>query len=63
MLGKERGRVGAEAEECGVPERDYAGVTEDQIERKREQSEPGDLGEDEMTVRKQIDRGKRTEPE
>ena len=32
--------IRADAEECGVPERDDAGVTEDQVERHREQ--PGD---------------------
>ena len=63
VLGKQRGGVGAEAEKGGMPQRDDAGIAEDQIEREREQAEPGDLGEDEMTLRQQVDRGKRGKPE
>ena len=63
MLGQQRGSVGAEAEKRRVAERDDAGIAEDQIEREREQSEPGDLGEDEMLVRQQPDRGKGDDPE
>src|SRR5674476_916731 len=46
-----------------MPQRDDAGVAEDQIERKREQAKPRDLGEDEVTFRQQVDRGKCGKPE
>ena len=62
-LASSAARIGAHAEKGGVPERDDAGIAEDQIERQREQAEPGDLGEDEMPVRQQPDRGKGDEPE
>ena len=63
VLGQQRGGIGAEAEKGGMAERDDAGIAEDQIERKREQAEPGDLGQDEMPARQQVDRGKGGDPE
>ena len=40
VLGQQRRRIGADAEEGGVTERDDAGIAEDQVEREREQGEP-----------------------
>ena len=63
MQREQAGRIGADTEECGVPERDDAGVTQDQVEREHEQRQPGDLGEDQVAVRKQQDRRQRHRPE
>ncbi len=56
-------RIGADAEERRVAERDDAGIAQDQIEREHEQREPGDLGQDQVAVREQQDRHQRQRPE
>jgi hypothetical protein len=48
MLGQKRGRVGADAEERRMAERDDAGIAEDEIERECEQREDRDFGQDEV---------------
>ncbi len=63
VLGEEPRRVGAEAEEGGVPQRDDAGIAQDQIEREGEKAEDGDLGQDEVLAGQQVDGGERGEPE
>ena len=46
MLREQAGGISAQPEERGVAERHDAGITEDEVEREREQAEPGDLGQD-----------------
>ena len=53
VLGEQRRRVGAEAEERGVAKRDDAGIAEDEVERDREQGDDGDLVEQQRTARQQ----------
>jgi hypothetical protein len=43
MLGEQAGAVGTETEERRMPERDDAGVAEDQVEREREQRQDRDF--------------------
>ena len=56
-------RIGADAEEGGMSERDDAGIAEDQIERQREQRQPQDVGHDQVARRKQERAGRRENPE
>ena len=63
MQRQQAGRVGADAEERRMAERDDAGIAEDQVEREHEQRQPGDLGQDQVAVRKQQDRDQRQRPE
>ena len=63
VLGEQRRRIGADAEERGVAERDDAGIAEDEIEREREQRQDRDLGQNEMLAGKQPDRGESRDPE
>ena len=53
VLGEQRRRVRAEAEERGVAERDDAGVAEDEVERDREQGDDRDLVEEQRLRRQQ----------
>ena len=55
--------IRADAEEGGVPQRDDAGVAEDQIERQREQRQPNDVGHDQVAGGKQERAGRRENPE
>ena len=52
VLGEQRRRIGAHAEERGVTERDDAGVAQHQIEREREQRHDGDLVEQRRSARR-----------
>ena len=63
VFGDEAGEIGADAEERRVPERDDAGIAENEIEREREQSEDRGLGQDEMLGGEQPDARQRDEPE
>ena len=63
VLGQQAGRIGAEAEEGRVPQRDDAGVTQDQIEREREQRQDRDLVQDQMLARGQEQRAEGEQPE
>ena len=56
-------RIGADAEERGVAERDDAGIAEDQVERQREQRQPQDIGHDQIARGKQEGAGERENPE
>ena len=51
MLGEKTGHVGAKTEIRRMAERNDAGVSEDQIEREREQREDGNFRQDQMPVR------------
>ena len=50
--GEDAGRIGAGAEERGMPERDDAGIAQHQIEREREQDGGEDLRAQRQIVRK-----------
>ena len=60
---KQPGAIGADAEECGVAERDDAGIAEDQIERQREQRQPHDIGHDQIAGGNRKCASKRENPE
>ncbi len=62
MQQQQGGRVRPDPEEGGVAERQHAGVTEDQIEARREQTQDQDLGSDEHVEVRGVIRQKR-EPE
>ena len=49
--------------EGGMAKRHDAGIAEDEIERERKQREPGNLGEDQVVARQQVDRRERGKPE
>src|SRR6266516_1678463 len=61
--GQQPGRVGSQAEERRMAERQDPGVSQNEIEREREQSQDGDFGEDQMPARQQKDARQRGEPE
>ena len=63
MLRHERSRIGAQAEEGGVPERDDPGIAEDEVERERKQRKPCNLGQDQVVAGQQEDRRERRQPE
>ena len=56
-------RIGADAEERGMAERNDAGIAEDQIEREREQGQPHDIRHDQIAGGKQERASKRQNPE
>src|SRR5246127_5748469 len=62
VLGQQRGDIGAQTEEGGMAERYDAGVAEDEVEREREQTEPRDLGEDQVPPGQQEHARERGEP-
>ena len=63
VLGQERAGIGAQTEEGGMAERDDAGIAENEVEREREQGEPGDLGEDQVPPGQQEHARHRRQPE
>ncbi len=63
MQGQQPGAIGADAEEGGMPERDDAGIAEDQVERQRKQREPHDVRHDQIARRKDEGAGDDEEPE
>ena len=62
-LGNEACGVGAEAEEGRVAQRDDAGVTEDEVERQREQRARRDLARQHQVVGRHHERQQRRQPE
>ena len=60
---QQAGSIGADAEERGVPERDDAGVTQDQVKRQCEQRQPHDVGHDEIARWKDERAGQHNNPE
>ena len=56
-------RIGADAEERGMAERNDAGIAQDQIERQRKQRQPHDIGHDQIAGGKQERAGQRENPE
>ena len=63
VRGQQPGRIGAQAEERRMPERQDPGITENEIERQGEQAEDGDLGQNQMSARCQEQRADRGRPE
>jgi hypothetical protein len=63
VQGQQACGIGADAEECGVAERNDPGVAKDQIKRQREQRQPHDVGHDQIAGRKQEGARKRENPE
>src|SRR5262249_54061395 len=63
VLGQQRGEIGPQTEKGGMPERYDAGIAEDEVEREREQSKPGDLGEDQVPPGQQEHARQRRKPE
>ena len=53
VLGEQRRRIRAEAEERCVAERDDAGVAEDQVERDGEEGHDGDVVEEQRLPRQE----------
>ncbi|MET3346747.1 hypothetical protein ABIF52_007128 [Bradyrhizobium japonicum] len=60
---KQPRRIGADAEEGGVAERDDAGIAEDEIERHRKQRQPQDVGHDQIARGKCKAAGQHDQPE
>ena len=63
MDGEQSGGIGANPEERRMPERNDAGVAQDQIKRNREQSRDQDLAAEHAVIRKDEERRKRQQPE
>src|SRR5215475_10893301 len=63
MQRKQPRRIGADAEESGVAERDDAGIAQDQVERQREQRQPQDVGHDQRARWKGEGAGQHQQPE
>src|SRR5262249_11980753 len=63
MLGEETCRVSPDAKKSRMAQRDDARITEDEIEREREQAPDCGLGQDEMAARQEIDGRKGPQPE
>ena len=62
MRRQHAGRIGARAEISGMPERDDAGIAEDQVEGQREDDRNEDLGAERQIVRKDEERHDRQDP-
>ena len=63
VLGQERAGIGAQTEERGMTQRYDPGIAENEVEREREQGEPGDLGEDQVPPGQQEHARHRRQPE
>src|SRR5690606_21236416 len=63
VLGQQRSTVGAKPEEGGMTERDDAGITEDQVQRDREQHQDGEFVQQQETARQDKGRTDSDRPE
>ena len=63
VFGEQTRRIGADAEERGMAERDDAGIAEDQIERQSKQCGDGDLARQDQIIGEQRKWQKRRQPE
>ncbi len=63
VLGEQARGIGTDAEKRRVPERNDAGIAEDEIERQREQAPDHGFGQDQMTGRQQPDGREGEQPE
>jgi hypothetical protein len=62
MLGKQRRAIGAHAKEGRMPQRDDAGVAQDQVQRQRKQRQDGDLVDQRRMRGKHKGRGPQQHP-